>query len=353
VHRALLVILVSCGGAVPAPAPRPAAPLKPVTVTESGPPVDPIAVLTPVDDADVSWLVPGRVQLELGGAAIEGPGGDRPIEVTVIDRQANVVRAAIRLPHARFSLWTSADRLLAILRHDQKVRVGLGAVVTQMEVVLRGGAKVRRLARRNGESEVRYVGAVEVDGWVPDDALVDAAPPHDTGNRLPTGRRTLMVSPGAIIRTEARWGADTLAVMANGYFLDTLQEIDDAWVEVAYTDGDVALHGYVSRHDPPGSVHHVRDPDLAPATVVPNTKVASGTCLYAKPGGDPLGYIVGDHDVELDDRGNGWWALATDTPWGPIDFAARGPTAQSLVACAPPGSVPAPAAQTAPTTPQP
>ena len=44
--------------------------------------------------------------------------------------------------------------------------------------------------------------------------------------------------------------------------------------------------------------------------------------------------------VELDDTGNGWWTLTVDTPWGPLAFAAQGPTKSELVACAPPGSVP-------------
>ena len=319
-----------------------------MSAPDSAPPVDPIAALSAIVEDSASWLVPGRVQLELGGTAIEGPGGNRPIEVTLIDRQGSLVRAAIRLPHARFSLWTDRARLYGILRTDQKVRTGIGAMPTEMVVILRAGSRVRRLTHRNTETQIRYVGAIEVDGWIADDALADAGPSHDAGNRLPSGRRTLMVMPGAIIRTEPRWAADTLAVMANGHFLDTIKEIDDAWVEIGYTDADVALHGYVSRRDPPGSVHHVRDPELAPPTVVVNTKVASGTCLYTRPSGDAIGYVVGDRDVELDDRGIGWWSLALDTPWGPITFAARGPTAQNLIACAPPGSVPPPAPAPAP-----
>ena len=343
--------IAACGGSAAPPATAPSSPAAArssarVTATDSGPPVDPIAALAPADGADVSWVVPGRVHLELGGPALEGPGGNRPIEVVMIDRQSSLVRVALRLPHARFSLWTDRAQLASVLRFDQKIRTGVGAAPTQMYVLLRAGARVRRLSHRNTETEIRYVGAVEVAGWVPDDALADAGPPHGPGPRIPTGRRTLMVTPGAVIRTEPRWGADVLATMANGYFLDTIKDVDDAWTEIGYADGDVALHGYVSRHDPPGRTHPMRDPELAPPTVVANTKAASGSCLYARPSGEPIGYIVGDRDVELDDRGNGWWSLAFDTPWGPIPFAARGPTAQSLVACAPAGTVPAPATPT-------
>nr|MBA2543205.1 hypothetical protein [Deltaproteobacteria bacterium] len=69
-------------------------------------PIDPLAVLAPVDDQPASWLAPGSISLDLGGAGIESPGGSRPIEVTLVDRQGSLVRAVVRLPHARFSLWS-------------------------------------------------------------------------------------------------------------------------------------------------------------------------------------------------------------------------------------------------------
>jgi hypothetical protein len=74
--------------------------------------------------------------------------------------------------------------------------------------------------------------------------------------------------------------------------------------------------------------------------ITPNAKVASGTCLYSKRGGDPIGYIVGDRDVDLAEAETGWFSLAIDSPWGPIVFAARGPTRSDLVTCAPPETVP-------------
>jgi len=122
-----------------------------------------------------------------------------------------------------------------------------------------------------------------------------------------------------------------------------VREVDTAWVEVAYADSDVSVHGYLSKHDPPGPVHRSRDPEVPPPKAVPNGKVASGTCLYARARGEAIGYVVGDRDVELADGGDGWWTITIDTPWGAVAFAARGPTRGDLVACAPPGSVPPPA----------
>jgi hypothetical protein len=127
-----------------------------------------------------------------------------------------------------------------------------------------------------------------------------------------------MVIPGAVIRAEPKWAGGELATVANGHFVDTIKDIDNAWVEVAYADGDVSVRGYVSRHAPPGRVHRARDPEVPPPTVVPNARLASGTCLYAKRDGDMVGYLVGDREVHLEGAGNGWWTVSFDTPWGPI-----------------------------------
>lgn len=356
---AALSVSCACGGAVP-PAAAPGEPAGPGTAPGTpaararrpdAPAVDPIAALAPRDDEPVSWLVPGQIVLELGGAAIEAPGGDRPLETAVIERQGKTVRAVVRLPHARFSVWTGSEHLLGILQRDQRITDGPelpGQPGAEMRVDLRAGARVSRLARKDGRTRVRFVGALQVEGWVPDGVLGDAAPRRDRVPRIPSGRRTLMVMPGAVIRTEPKWTARALATVADGHFLDTVQELDPAWVEVAYADGEVSVHGYVSRRDPPGRVYRPKDPDVPPPVVAPNAKVASGTCLYARAGGEPIGYVVGDRDVELEDRGNGWWTVALDSPWGPIAFAARGPVRTDLVACAPPGSVPPPAGSAPP-----
>jgi len=301
--------------------------------------IDPIAALTPDDATELSWVIPGPIQLELGGTAISTAGSGRPIEVAAIDRQGNLERVAVRLEHARFSVWTDRSHLLSILRRDQRIDpIGppLGAGI---EVVLRSGTTVRRLAHRDRATQIRYLGALQVEGWVPDAALADRGRGHDGAGRIPTGRKTLMVIPGAIIRSEPRWAASELAIVANGYFLDTVREIDDAWTEVSYEDGDVAVHGFVSRRDPPGRVHRWRETDGTP-TVSPNATAPSGTCLYARPSGDAIGYIVGNRPVDLDDAGPEWWTITLDTPWGPLAFTAHGGSKSELVACAPPGSVP-------------
>ena len=333
------IYLTACGAAI---APSPPAHVSPrrVTPEPDRPLIDPIAALTPDDDVERSWVVPGTIQLELGGTAIGALGSDRPIEVAAIDQQGHLERVALRLEHARFSVWIDRAHLLSVLSRDQHLgSQGVTAVGSDVEVVLRAGVKVRRLAHRDRSTQIRYLGALQVEGWVPDAALRDRGRARDSTSRIPTGRRTLMVIPGAVIRSEPRWAAGELAIMANGYFLDTIRELDDAWTEVGYDDGDVAVHGFVSKRDPPGRVHHFHDSERLPV-VTPNATVASGTCLYARSDGDAIGYIVGNRPVELDEASAGWWALSIDTPWGPIAFAARGASKTDLVACAPPDTVP-------------
>lgn len=337
------ICLVACGGPVVVPAnPVTRAPPHRAKPEPDRPPIDPIAALTPDAAAEVSWVVPGPIQLELGGTSIGAAGTGRPIEVSAIDRQGSLERVAVRLEHARFSVWIDRVHMLSVLTRDQRIdALGVPATGSEVEVVLRAGATVRRLAHRDRstQTQVRYLGALQVEGWVPDDVLGDHGHARDGTGRIPTGRRTLMVIPGAVIRAEPRWAAGELAIIANGYFLDTIRDVDEAWTEVSYEDGDVVVHGFVSKRDPPVRVHHWHDGDAATPTT-PNATAASGTCLYARAGGDAIGYIVGNRPVELDDAGAGWWTVTLDTPWGPIGFVAKGATRTELVACAPPGTVP-------------
>lgn len=335
------ICLVACGGTPVTPA-KPAGSAIPPRVrpVADPPPVDPIAALTPDAAAELSWAIPGPIQLELGGPTVTAAGSGRPIEVGPIDRQGNLERVAVRLEHARFSVWLPRAQLLAVLKRDHRIAtLGVPAMGSEVEVVLRAGAAVRRLAHRDHATQVRYLGALQVEGWVPDAVLGDRGHLHAGTGRIPTGRKTLMVIPGAVIRTEPRWAASELAIMANGYFVDTIRDLDEAWSEVSYEDGDVAVHGFVSRRDPPGRLHPWPETDGTP-TVTPNATAASGTCLYARAGGDAIGYVVGNRPVDLDDAGAGWWTLTIDTPWGPIAFAAHGPARTELVACAPPNTVP-------------
>ncbi|HEX8114757.1 MAG TPA: hypothetical protein VF516_43805 [Kofleriaceae bacterium] len=332
--------LAACGGAtVPASSPPPPAPRR-VATEPDRPPVDPIAALTPDDTAARSWVVPGPIYLELGAAAIAGGGAGRPIEVTPIDEEGNLQRVAVRLDHARFSVWIDRTQMLAVLTRDQRIdALGVPAIGGEVQVVLRAGATVRRLAHRDRSTQVRYLGALEIEGWVPDAVLADRSPPRDGTGRIPTGRKTFMVLPGAVIRAEPRWAASELALMGTAYSLDIVRELDDAWTEVSYEDGDLVVHGFVSRRDPPGRLHHWSQSD-PPPTVAPNATVASGTCLYDRTAGDAIGYVVGNRPVALDDLGNGWWSMTPDTPWGALGFAAHGPSKTELAACAPPGTVP-------------
>jgi hypothetical protein len=332
--------LAACGGAAAlapsSPTPQPS----PVAADPDRLPVDPIAALTPDDAAELSWVVPGPIRLELGGSTVAAGGAGRPIEVSPIEQEGNLQRVAVRLEHARFSVWIDRGQMLSVLTRDQRIdALGVPAVGGDVEVVLRAGATVRRLAHRVRSTQVRYLGALQVEGWVPDAALADRGRPRDGSGRIPTGRKTLMVIPGAVIRAEPRWTASELAIMASGYFLDTVRELDDAWTEVAYEDSDVAVHGYVSRRDPPGRLHPWRDLD-APARIAPNATIASGTCLYAHTGGDAIGYMVGTRPVDLEDGSGGWWTITIDTPWGPLGFAGRGASRTELAACAPAGTVP-------------
>lgn len=331
--------LAACGGPAASKATPTAAPPR-VRPDPDRAPIDPIAALTPDDAAELSWVVPGPIQLELGATAIAAAGSGRPIEVGAIDRQGNLERVAVRLEHARFSVWLDRAHMLSILQRDHRIDgPGVPAAGSEIEVALRTGAAVRRLAHRDRWTQIRYLGVLQIEGWVPDVVLGDRGPPRDGTGRIPTGRKTLMVIPGAVIRTEPRGAARELAIVANGYFVDVIREVDEAWTEVSYEDGDVAVHGFVSKRDPPGRVHRWHDTDGTP-TITPDTTVASGTCLYARAQGDAIGYIVGNSPVELDDAGAGWWTLTIDTPWGPLAFAAHGATRTDLLACAPPDTVP-------------
>ncbi len=345
VVRSLVLVLAACGGAAQPPiAPPPAPEVSRATpVNEDAPhaPIDPLAVLASVEDEQISWLTPGPVQLELGGGRIESPGGSKPIEVAIVDRSSNFVRAVVRLPHARFSLWSDRAKLYAVLQRAHRI-AGLPGRSDGMFVELRAGARVKRLARRNKQTQIRYLGAIEVETWVADEVLGEQGSGERRMGKIPTGNRPAMLFGGSIIRAEPVWGNNQLAVAVNGYQIDAIRETADGWMEVGYADGDVVVRGYASKRQPPGAVHRSKDPDAPPPVIAPNTKVASGTCLYAKREGEAIGYIVGDRDVQLDDAGTGWWTLAVDTPWGPISFAARGPSGSALTPCAPVNTVPPP-----------
>jgi hypothetical protein len=265
--------------------------------------------------------------------------------VGVLERHGGELRIGVWLEHIRFALWTDRQWLLGIVTRRTRVRGDVPEFVDYAagdpaEVELEPGAAVRRLGHKDGETRVRYLGDVEVDGWVPDEALADRAPARDFF-RLPI-MHSLSAAPGSVIRSEPKWASRELAVMAYGFFVDELKTIDADWAEVVYADSDVRVHGFYSRNLPPDRVHRPAAPEHPPTPVTPNAVAPSGTCVYARAGGDAVGFIVGDRDVDLEPGADGWSTLATDTPWGPIVFAAHGVSANDLAACAPAGSVPPP-----------
>ena len=333
--RILLIGLCACGAASSNPvptAPSPPVPRKPPL--DPRPAVDVIAALArPL--AESSWIVPGPAQLVLGGESVQAADGAPRLEVSVVEEQGSDVRVGVRLEHARFALWMARSRLLAIVARDQRV-MQLGAPPASgseaMQVVLHRGAQVQRLRHKEGATFVRYVGALEVEGWLPDDALADRAPAgHTTRGRVSNAKKLLMVIQGAIIRAEPKWGGHQLAVVSNGYFVDLVREVDEVWSEVSYDDGDLGVHGFLSRRDPPGRTHR-KAASEPKAPLAPNATVRDGTCLYAE--GEPVGFIVDDRQVVVDKTGRpGWYVLTIDTPWGELAFEAKGATDTELATC--------------------
>jgi hypothetical protein len=329
--RAFLIVLAACGSTTATTAPTEIA-RKPRL--EPREPIDPIAALSqPL--AESSWIVPGPAHLVLGQGTLQAHDGAARLEVSLLEEQGSDVRVGVRLDHARFALWMSRTQLLAIVAREQRVMppgVRLAIAGEPMQVVLHRGAQVERLAKRKGRTRVRYVGAFEVDGWIPDDAISERAPRGSgkTG-RIPSGRKPLMLQPGAIVRADPTWSSPQLAVMNQGYFVDQVRELDNGWWEISYDDGDLSLRGYVSRGDPPGrTTRRVASEPIA--ELATNATVRDGTCLYA--GGEPVGFLVGDRQVVLDKTPRpGWYTLTIDTPWSAIAFEARGPTETELDRC--------------------
>ena len=332
--RVFLIALCACGAAVSSPPPTAVTPIPRKPRVEPGPPLDVIAALEQ-EPAERSWIVPGPAQLVLGGATVQANEGAPRLEVSIVEEQGTDMRVGVRLDHARFALWMARSRLLAIVAREQRVmHAGVPAASGRdpMQVVLHRGAQVQRLAKKDGRTQVRYTGALEVEGWLPDDAIADRAPPGSKhGGRVHSGRKPLMLMQGAVIRAEPRWAGQQLAVMNHGYFVDLIAQLDDTWSEVSYEDSDLAVHGYVSRRDPPGRTHRAR-PYEPISALTPNATVRDLTCLHVA--GEPVGFIVGKRAVLVEKTERpGWFTLTIDTPWGPIGFEARGATETELATC--------------------
>lgn len=356
---ACVAVFAAACGASPPIAPTPAVPQPAMRAVHAGSDddgandasdasdatVDPIALLARQDYA-VGWIVPHQAELENRGAPIDAPADASAILVQVLEHHGHDLRVGVRLELARFALWTDTTGLLATVKRDVPVGEHAGGDFAfgadAPSAVLHAGAAVHVLGRSDAWVHVRYDGALEIEGWIPRDALADRGPLHDRPGYVPGGWHQLSVMPGATIRVEPKWSARALAVNAHGYVLDSVRDLGDDHFEVRYRDGDVDVHGFLGRREPPTPLHDRRGEVQAPPPAPPPTAtVASGTCLYASPRGEAIGFIVGDAAVDLEPGTGSWFTITIDSPWGPLTFAARGASASDLVACAPAGSVPA------------
>jgi len=358
--RGLLLFAAACGGSVAPVAAPTATPRSAQATSTANEVLDPITVLSAEPDAfPRSFIVPGIAALELGGPQIEAPPAAPELEVTLLEEQSTMVRVAVRYDGIGFALWTERARLLEILTREQRIseQIGGGWFGPDSSFApyaeLRTGAHVRVLGHRDRDkrdawTRVRYLGALEIDGWVPDSSLTERTrDEHRNIGRFPSGMQSLMVLQGTVIRTEPKWAAEQLAIVANGYLLDVIQPVDEAWSAIAYEDGDVSVRGYASKQDPPGQVHRPHAADAPPVGITANAAVARGTCLFGTRDGEPIGFLLATHDGELASaREPGWFTVSFDTPWGPITFLARGPSELSLATCGPP--VPAPSSASPP-----
>ena len=301
------------------------------------PQVDPLVELAREDYA-AGWIAPRQLVLAPHGTPLYPPANLPVQQVQILERHGRELRIGVRQEGARFALWTDTTGLLATVKRALRVETtGTYGFTPDAQVELQAGAPVSVLGKDDHRTHVRYLGALEVDGWIPTDALGDRGPSGPRGGSVLRGMHPLTVMPGTAIRTEARWGAPLLAVVAHSYFIDDLKDLGDGKHEVEYLDADVHVHGFVATRDPPEAVRgRPRDPP-PPVGATPTTAtVASGTCLYDRPRGDAIGYIDGATPVDLEPGSGSWFTITLDTVWGPLTFAAQGASVTDLVACAKP-----------------
>jgi hypothetical protein len=360
--RVFLIALCACGSASTT-APAPTRPSTTAVAKKRAPPREPVDVITALGQSatESAWIAPGPAQLVLGGTSVQAPEHAPRLEVNVLEQQGNDVRVGVRLEHARFALWMSRSRLLSMIAKDHRIAVPGVFGPNPMHVVLRAGAQVQRLAVKEGTTQIRYVGALEAEGWVPDDLLVDRLPSgREKQGRVQTGRKQLMLTPGSVIRAEPKWAGQQLAILNQGYFVDEIRKVDDTapagpkrldgikqiegvniaenkrrtddgWFEVSYEDGDIYVHGYASKQAPPGRTHKQKQPEQTPP-LAPNGTARDGVCLHV--GREPIGFIVGDRAVVVEPATRAGWSMVTiDTPWGPIAFEAKGAADAELATC--------------------
>lgn len=346
----MFAVLVACGAPIPpATAPTRETPRSQPAVDRA--PVDPLPLLAPAEGGAFTQLSPSAIRLALDGAVIEGVAAAQPIEVAILESLGGRVRAGVRLPHARFAVWAERTQLLAVLARDQRLRIDGVFGPSKKHATLRAGAFVTRLAREDRQVKVRYRGALEVEGWLAAEALAETTTRRNHRSRIPQARQTTLVSRGAQILATPNLHRGQLALVVRAHLLDVVATVDAAWSEVAYVDGDVRVEGYWSRRTPPGRLTARQDPELAPLAITPNAKAPSGTCLYARDDGDPIGYLVGDQDVLVEPGDRPWSSLSIDTPWGAIAFGAQVDASGAWTRCAPEGAAPPSTLAPAPSAP--
>lgn len=336
--RRFLILVAACGGvsssSTPPSAPDPAARPAPGRTMRASP----SRALVDVVDAlsqprvEAGWIVPGPAQLVLGGVSLQAHD-DKPREVDLLDERGNDVRVGVRLDHARFAVWTARARMLGVLAREQHISGSPNGETMRdgASIMLRAGTPVQRLSRKEGHTRIRYIGNVEVDGWVPDAALAERGTPGRTAGVRSAQRKPILISIGAPIRSERHVHARALAVAHYSMFVDSLEILDDNWQRVAYSDNDVNVRGFVHKYAAPSITHQRREPEPG-MSLTPNTTVAADTCLYAAE--EAVGFIVGDRPALVEPAPRiGWFTVTIDTPWGPVAFEAQGPTESSLAKC--------------------
>lgn len=332
-------MIAACGGTSPSSTPAPGPPVATVgaasgrtmRASASHAPVDAVGALSQ-PRVEAGWIVPGPAQLVLGGTSLQSQD-DEPIEVDLLDERGGDVRVGVRLDHARFAVWTARARMLGVLAREQHISGSPNGEMVRdgASVVLRAGTPVHRLSRKEGHTRIRYIGNVEVEGWVPDDALAERGTPGRTAGTRGAQRKPVMISVGAPIRSERHVHARALAVAHYSMFVDSLEVLDDNWQRVAYSDNDVSVRGFVHKFAAPSVTHRRRESEPGPV-LTPNFTVAADTCLYAAE--ELVGFVVGDRPALVEPASRiGWFTVTLETPWGPVAFEAKGPTETSLAKC--------------------
>jgi len=328
--RRFLIALAACGGATTTV--EPATSLRPTkhAAAASRERVDVIATLSkPLTEA--AAIVPGPAELVLGGPPLQAVEGAAPVRGVILEEQGNDVRVGVRLPAARFALWVPRSRLLGVITREIDLPVAEPLPRNSPALVtLYPGALVHRLARSGERVQIRYVGAVEAEGWLPSNAVGDTGP--DRPNLVSyTGGAKVMVVPGSIIRAEAKWAGQQVAIVSNIYFVDSVKTLDDAWSEVAYADQDINVHGFVSRRAPPGRIHRPPQPEVQ-TPPQSNANARDHTCLFIND--EPIGFLDGVQPVVLDPgKRVGWQTLTIETPWHAIAFEVQGTSEADLATC--------------------